>query len=148
MCTVVSMKIPLSYRFVKTYNFHFHGYFIPHENYFMAFSYPIYIITWINFIALYCNRFVETYDYFHRFLVKLYVFHIPRNYFMGFSCPMNILGFGYDTSFMVSFYEFIGFSYSFHEHFVGIPSSSGLTQLVVSQLKFVQSYNTNFHLVS
>ena len=44
---------------------------------------------------------------------------------MGFSCPMNILGFGYDASFMVSFYEFIGFSYTFHEHFMRILSSSG-----------------------
>ena len=45
---------------------------------------------------------------------------------MGFSCPMNILGFGYDASFMVSFYEFIGFSYTFHEHFMGILSSSDI----------------------
>ena len=41
---------------------------------------------------------------------------------------------------IINFYEFIGFSYTFHEHFMGIPSSSGLIQLVVSQLKFVQSY--------
>ena len=32
----------------------------------------------------------------------------------------------YDASFMVSFYEFIGFSYTFHEYFLGILSSGGL----------------------
>ena len=44
---------------------------------------------------------------------------------MGCSCAMNILGFGYDVSFMVSFYELIGFSYTFHEYFMGILSSTG-----------------------
>jgi hypothetical protein len=47
-----------------------------------------------------------------------------QNYFMAFSCPMNILGFSYDASFMVSFYQFIGFSYTFHEHFIRMSSSS------------------------
>ena len=53
---------------------------------------------------------------------------------------MNILGFGYDASFMVSFYEFIGFSYTFHEHFMRILSSSVYVSMLCEHVLLIDDH--------